>query len=73
MRLKALESIYLQNFLNSKNLNMRVSNVLGLFKAQKTSEAYNLFAKQGPILKDILEHEGTPQEIAQGNSCFLYW
>ena len=46
---------------------MRVSNVLGYFKSQRSSEAFVNFLKTNPSLEEMLSHDCTVQEITQAN------
>ena len=50
---------------------MRLSNMMGYLRGQKSSEAYNSFLRKSPSLEEILSHDGTPQEVLQGNPCLI--
>lgn len=53
------------------NSSMRLSNMMGYIRSQKTSEAYNAFLKKEPLFEEILSNDSTPQEIVQGNRFLM--
>ena len=45
--------------------------MMGYLRVQKSAEAYNSFLKNSPSLEEILAHDGTPQEVLQGNPSLI--